>query len=130
MKAENIRKDTGLKKKNVHRTENFNRFASFTTHFQKNGERISINKICFRFSGIHRLNISRIWFPFKSFIFNHAWWPNSKHAQYLSLSEKCPNTEFFLVHIFPHSDWIRRFHSEWNTDQKKNSVFGHFSRSV
>ena len=21
--------------------------------------------------------------------------------------EKCPNTEFFLVRFFPHSDWIR-----------------------
>ena len=37
-----------------------------------------------------------------------------------SLHEKCPNTEFFLVRIFPHSDWIRT---------RKNSVFGHFSRS-
>ena len=27
---------------------------------------------------------------------------------WLSLREKCPNTEFFLVRIFPHSDWIRR----------------------
>ena len=26
----------------------------------------------------------------------------------LTLREKCPNTEFFLVLIFPHSDWIRR----------------------
>ena len=25
-----------------------------------------------------------------------------------SLREKCVNTEFFLVRIFPHSDWIRR----------------------
>ena len=25
-----------------------------------------------------------------------------------SMSEKCPNTEFFLVSIFPHLDWIRR----------------------
>ena len=25
-----------------------------------------------------------------------------------TLREKCPNTEFFLVPIFPHSDWIRR----------------------
>ena len=24
------------------------------------------------------------------------------------LREKCPNTEFFLARIFPHSDWIRR----------------------
>ena len=39
----------------------------------------------------------------------------------LSLREKCPNTEFILVRIFPHSDWIRT---------RKNSVFGHFSRSV
>ena len=26
----------------------------------------------------------------------------------LTLREKCSNTEFFLVRIFPHSDWIRR----------------------
>ena len=26
----------------------------------------------------------------------------------LTLREKCPNKEFFLVLIFPHSDWIRR----------------------
>ena len=26
-----------------------------------------------------------------------------------SLNEKCPNTEFFMVRIFPYSDWIRRF---------------------
>ena len=25
-----------------------------------------------------------------------------------SLREKCPNSEFFLACIFPHSDWIRR----------------------
>ena len=23
------------------------------------------------------------------------------------MCEKCPNTELFLLHIFPHSDWIR-----------------------
>ena len=27
---------------------------------------------------------------------------------YSPLREKCSNTEFFLVRIFPHSDWIRR----------------------
>ena len=27
----------------------------------------------------------------------------------LTLREKSPNTEFFLVRIFAHSDWIRRF---------------------
>ena len=27
---------------------------------------------------------------------------------YHPLCEKYPNTEFFLVRIFPHSDWIRR----------------------
>ena len=36
-----------------------------------------------------------------------------------SLREKCLNTEFFLVRIFPHSNWTRT---------RKNSVFGHFSR--
>ena len=35
---------------------------------------------------------------------------------YPTLREKCPNTEFFLVRIFPHSDWIQ-------TDTKYLSVF-------
>ena len=26
----------------------------------------------------------------------------------VTLREKCPNTEFFLVRIFPHSEWIRK----------------------
>ena len=50
-----------------------------------------------------------------------------------SLSEKCPNTEFFLVHTFPDLDWLRRIslysvQMRNNTDHK-NSVFGDFSRS-
>ena len=35
----------------------------------------------------------------------------------VTLCEKCPNTEFFLVRIFPHSD-------------QKNFAFGHFSRNI
>ena len=54
-----------------------------------------------------------------------------KEEQLDSLREKCQNTEFFLVRIFPHSDWIRRdtysVQMQKNTDQK-NSVFGCFSR--
>ena len=30
------------------------------------------------------------------------------HTSCTTLREKCPNPEFFLVRIFPHSDWIRR----------------------
>ena len=32
-----------------------------------------------------------------------------------TLREKCPNTEFFLVRIFPHSDWIDTdtFYAVW-----------------
>ena len=30
-------------------------------------------------------------------------WSNESSA----LRKKCPNTEFFLVRIFPHSDWLR-----------------------
>ena len=42
-----------------------------------------------------------------------------KFAKY-SLREKCPNTLFLLVCIFPHPNWIRR-DTEYmeNTDQKK-----------
>ena len=52
------------------------------------------------------------------------------------LREKCPDTEFFLVRIFPHSEYgSLRSKSPYsvqmreNKDQK-NSVFGHFSRSA
>ena len=55
----------------------------------------------------------------------------------LSLREKCPNTEFFLVRIFPLSDWIRTdtpYLSVFSPNAakcgpEKNSVFGQFSRS-
>ena len=51
------------------------------------------------------------------------------------LREKCPFSEYFLVRIFQHSDWIRKQITLFslNTDQKntnhKNSVYGHFLRS-
>ena len=41
-------------------------------------------------------------------------------GEYLALHEKCPDTEFFLVRIFPYLDRIRRF----------TYIFGHFSRSL
>ena len=52
-----------------------------------------------------------------------------------SLRGKCPNTEFFLVRIFLYSDWIRRENLRiqaeyWKIRTRKNSVFGHFSRSA
>ena len=47
----------------------------------------------------------------------------SQGSHKCQLREKCSNTEFFLVRIFPYLDRIRE-----NTDQK-NSVFRHFSRS-
>ena len=39
------------------------------------------------------------------------------------LCEKCPNTHFFLVRIFPYSVLI------WENKDQKNSVFGYFSCS-
>ena len=50
------------------------------------------------------------------------------------LREKCSNTEFFLVRIFPHSDWIRRDISPYsvqmreNTDQKKLHIWSVFTQ--
>ena len=32
---------------------------------------------------------------------------SQRHTPHLRV-QKCPNTGFFLVRIFPHSDWIRR----------------------
>ena len=50
-------------------------------------------------------------------------------AQYVSLREKCPNTELFLVRIFLYLDC--RIQSEYRKIRTiNNSVFGHFSRSV
>ena len=39
--------------------------------------------------------------------FIHKIWLRSLNFSQ-KLREKCPNTEFFLIRIFPHSDWIRR----------------------
>ena len=52
-----------------------------------------------------------------------------------SLREKCPDTEFFQVRIFPHSDWIRRvsLHIKSKCGKirtRKNSVSGHISHSA
>ena len=33
---------------------------------------------------------------------------NSSYWEKLTICEMCPYTEFFLVRIFPHSDWTRR----------------------
>ena len=40
-----------------------------------------------------------------------------------ALREKCPNTEFLLVYIFPYSNWIRE-----NTDQKKLRIWTLFTQ--
>ena len=59
----------------------------------------------------------------------------------MSLREKCPDTEFFLVRIFPRSDWIRRDPSclfvslriQYECGKmrtRKNSIFGPISHSV
>ena len=69
---------------------------------------------------------SRLYFPFN--VLNK---PNLKHYHCV----KCVQIRvFFLVCIFPDTNWILRISPYWvrmreNKDQK-NSVFGHFSRSV
>ena len=53
-----------------------------------------------------------------------------------TLCEKCPNTEFFLVHIFPHSDCILRDSKYFsvfspngeNADHKKLRIWTHFTQ--
>ena len=70
--------------------------------------------------------------------FCHLFLPVPSTKLYITLHEKCPNTEFFLVRIFLYSDWIRRFspyllciYSEYRKIRtRKNWVFGHSSRSV
>ena len=49
----------------------------------------------------------------------------------ITLREKCPNTEFFLLCIFPHSVVSLHIQSECGKIRtRKNSEFGHLSRSV
>ena len=51
----------------------------------------------------------------------------------VTLREKCPNAEFFLVRIFLYSIYSvhLRIQSEYrNIPTRKNPVFGHFSRSA
>ena len=50
--------------------------------------------------------------------------PYYSFAWSVTLREKCPNTEFFLVRIFLHSDWIRKFiQIQENTNQKKFRIW-------
>ena len=41
-------------------------------------------------------------------------WYERSLRDWHSPPEKCPNTEFFLIRFFPHSDWVRR-----NADSEK-----------
>ena len=52
--------------------------------------------------------------------FHLRWLTRFRMCLCISLCEKCPNTELFLVRIFLYADWIRT---------RNNSVFGHFSRN-
>ena len=73
--------------------------------------------------------VTKFWL-FSSQQFNFAIPATFTVAIFQLLCEKWPNTEFFLVLIFPHSDWIRRF--IWETmDQKKlriSTLFTHWSK--
>ena len=51
---------------------------------------------------------------------SRVWKDMPEDFQNRTVRENCPTTEFFLVHIFPHSEWI------WT---RKNYKFGYFSRS-
>ena len=51
------------------------------------------------------------------------WWLLLNASEQLSLRENCPNAEFSLGCIFPYFDWNQKIRT------RKNSLFGHFSRS-
>ena len=59
-----------------------------------------------------------------------------KSFGFITLRQRCPNTELFLVLIFPHSDWIRRdasylsvFSPNAGKADQNNSEYGQFLRS-
>ena len=58
-----------------------------------------------KFSKMHSRNLSQIALPnmwlLVRIVLNNI-------ILHISLREKCANTEFFLVRIFPHLDWIRK----------------------
>ena len=61
---------------------------------------------------------------FSRMFFGSAWYAYYDLSNLsLTLHEKCPNTEFFLDRIFPHSDWIRR-----DTVQIRSFFWSVFSR--
>ena len=93
-----------------------------------------VMKICIKFTGENLLHIFRTPFP-----------KNNSDGLHLSdskfffdpLREKCPNTEFFPVRIFPHLDRIRRdilriypylVQMRENTDQKKLRIWTLFTQ--
>ena len=94
-----------------------------------------------RDSGMGQKILSK--FSFVSF--QSVWLRLCFDFDFFTLSEKCLNAEFFLVCTSLYSSWIRTFtrtkyeyllrkysylvRIQENTDQK-NSVYGHFSRSI
>ena len=80
----------------------------------------------------HIFSIWSCWKQNRSLISNT---PNKKNLflnnQVYTLTEKCSNTELFLVRVFLHTEWIRRDtkYSDQKIRTRNNSVFGHFSCS-
>ena len=66
----------------------------------------------------------------KSNLPNHTGELSRKNSFQITLREKCPNTELFLVRNFLYSDWIRIQFEYRLVRTRSNSVFGHFSRTV
>ena len=52
--------------------------------------------------------VSTAWKVSKYEVFFGPYFPTFGLNTERYMRENCPNTEFFLVHIFPHSSWIRR----------------------
>ena len=63
------------------------------------------------------------WFTWQWWIFWGVKGDMNTCAVYSTLHEKHPNTEFFIVYIFPHSVRIRE-----NTDQKMLRMWTHFTQ--
>ena len=90
------------------------------------------------YSSFQKIRLNNQKFPgaFFEYIQKYSTVPISKiHTTDLdsSLREKYPNTEFFLVHIFLYSDWIRRFTNtgiQENTDQKKLPISTLFTQCI
>ena len=83
-------------------------------------------------SDIYLINYTNVWRlkicpPLKGFADNQDCVCNVNTS--IDVAWKVSVIGVFMVHIFPHSDWIRRSGRKWENADQKNFKYGHFFSS-